>query len=98
MSSTFFGFFDKVFIALLGKVYIVVLCKCATKCRGKGLFRKFSPPPASREPPSQRGPLGGYAGNSVAKVATPTVRCADSSPLGAPRDAGDAGDAAPFIP
>ena len=35
MSSTFFGFFDKVFIVLLGKVYIVVLCKCVTKCRGK---------------------------------------------------------------
>ncbi len=64
MSSTFFGFFDKVFIALLGKVYIVVLCKCGTKCRGKGLFRKFSPPPTS-----QRGPLGGYTGNFVVKVA-----------------------------
>ena len=49
MSSTFFGFFDKVFIVLLGKVYIVVLCKCGTKCRGKGLYRKFSPPLASRE-------------------------------------------------
>jgi len=45
LSSTFFGFFDKVFIALLGKVYIVVLCKCGTKCRGKGLYRKFSPHP-----------------------------------------------------
>ena len=58
MSSTFFGFFDKVFIVLLGKVYIVVLCKCGTKCRGKGLFRKFSPTPASREPP-RRGGLSG---------------------------------------
>ena len=44
MSSTFFGFFDKVFIVLLGKVYVVVLCKCGTKCRGKRLYRKFSPP------------------------------------------------------
>ena len=69
MSSTFFGFFDKVFIVLLGKVYIVVLCKCGTKCRGKGLYRMFSPSPAST--PSQRGPLGGYTGNFVAKVATP---------------------------
>jgi len=69
LSSTFFGFFDKVFIVLLGKVYIVVLCKCGTKCRGKGLYRKFSPP--TRFAPSQRGPLGGYTGNFVDKVATP---------------------------
>ena len=71
MSSTFFGFFDKVFIVLLGKVYIVVLCKCGTKCRGKGLYRKFSPPHSLRGSPSQRGPLGCYTGNFVDKVATP---------------------------
>ena len=70
MSSTFFGFFDKVFIVLLGKVYIVVLCKCGTKCRGKGLYRMFSPPPPASTP-SQKGLLGGYTGNFVDKVATP---------------------------
>ena len=51
MSSTFFGFFDKVFIVLLDKVYIVVLCKCVTKCRGKRWKHTASPF-------SQRGLLG----------------------------------------
>ena len=59
MSSTFFGFFDKVFIVLLGKVYIVVLCKCGTKCRGKGLYRMFSLPPSTRFDPLAEGAFRG---------------------------------------
>ena len=91
MSSTFSGFFDKVFIVLLGKVYIVVLCKCGTKCRGKGLYRKFSPPTAF--PPRTGGLSGAIPENFVDKVVTPQAGCADNSSRGA-----TGRDAAPDIP